>query len=214
MKHLYVTVFVPATVIIPLATGLIQKSYKNRKLEIIYWYLLFGGVMDVLERLLGIRDINNLPLLHLYTMAELLLLGRFFQIIFDNSSIRRLIGVVMIGFLVFAIVDLSFIQSIYRFNSYPRSVAALIISGFCLLYFFKRGDSDDSKSWVKYPLNWITTGLLLYFGSSFFFFAFLDVLYEKASLKVNLFFGTVHATLVMVMYLLFTVGFLYAKNQR
>lgn len=213
MKYIYEGVVVPASVIIPISAGLIT-GYKRDYLKVILFYLIFAGIIDVMEEIIGGYHINNLPLLHFYTIIEFLCLLRFFQLVFHDALCTSIIGIIAVAFSIFAILDMLFIQSIYSFNSYPRPIAALIIAGLCLFYFFKKGESENSESWINDPLNWVVTGLLLYFGSSFFHFAFLNVMYEKASLKVNLIFGAIHATLVMVMYLLFAAGFLYAKNQR
>jgi len=213
MKHIYVAVVVPATVLIPIGIALVKKNYKHKCLKVIFLYLIFGGLSDVAERLLGIRHINNLPLLHFYTIIEFLFILRFFQLALKNPLASRLIGWLMIIFPVFGIFDFVFIQSIYQFNSYPRPIAALIIIGLCLFYFFKYSEAEKKNPWVNEPLNWMVTGILVYFGSSLFHFAFLNVLYENASLTVYFIFEIIHATLVMVMYLLFAAGFLYAKNE-
>ncbi|MCR8558125.1 hypothetical protein KXD93_10745 [Mucilaginibacter sp. BJC16-A38] len=213
MKHAYVIVVVPASILIPLGAGLIKSGYKHVVTQIIFSYLIFAAIIEIVSRLLGTHQVNNLPLLHFYTIIEFLFIVRFFQLALNNQLVSRYLGGLMIIFSVFCVFDFVFIQSIYQFNSYPRPIGALIIIGLCIYYFFKYGESDNQKPWVQEPLNWMVTGLLVYFGSSLFHFAFLNVLYEHASLKVNYIFGTIHATLVMVMYLLFTAGFLYAKNE-
>jgi hypothetical protein len=213
MKYVYTGIIVPTTVVIPIITGLIRKGYKNRCLKVIFSYLVFAGLSDITERLLGSRNINNLPLLHFYTIVEFLFITRFFQLILNEPLVFRLIGWLMVIVPVFCVLDFIFIQSIYQFNSYPRPISALIIIGLCLFYFFKHSESENQKPWVDLPLNWMVTGLLVYFGSSLFHFAFLNVLNENVSENVYFIFGTIHATLVMVMYLLFTAGFLYAKNE-
>jgi len=214
MKYIYDAIVVPASVVIPIAAGLIKKHYKHKCLKVIFSYLVFSGISDIAERLLGMNHINNLPLLHFYTLIEFLFILRFFQIVFDDMPVTKLIRWLMLIFSGFCIIDFIFIQSIYQFNSYPRPIAALIIIGFCIFYFFKYSESEHLQSWGKEPINWVVTGLLVYFGSSLFHFAFLNILYEKASFKINYIFATIHATLVMVMYLLFAVGFLNAKNER
>lgn len=214
MKHIYVIVIVPASILIPLSVGSIKKVYQNLPLKIIFLYLVFAAIIEILARLLGTHQINNLPLLHFYTIVEFLFILRFFQLTFNDPLVSRFTGWLMVIFPIFCVFDLIFIQSAYQFNSYPRPISALIIIGLCLFYFFKHSESENQKPWVDAPLNWMVTGLLVYFGSSLFHFAFLNVLNENVSENVYFIFGTIHATLVMVMYLLFTAGFLYAKNER
>lgn len=120
----------------------------------------------------------------------------------------------MIAFPIFSILDLIFIQDIHKYNSYPRPIAALTIIALCLYYFYNYAAAENKQSWEKLPENWIVTGLLIYFCSSLFYFAFLNIIYETASRATYYFFGGVHATLVLFMYLLFTVGFIKLKNER
>jgi len=214
MQLFYIAIIVPALVLLPIVAGLIIKVYKTSSFKIILFYLVFSGITNVAERLLGMRHINNLPLLHVYTIIEFLFIMRFFQLALNHPATVRLAGWLMVIFPIFGIINFVFIQDIHRFNSYPRPVAALIIIAFCLFYFLKYSETENQKSWVYYPLTWIVSGLLVYFGSSLFYFAFLNVLIEKVSSAVAYLFVTIHATLVMVMYLLFTTGFLYAKNER
>lgn len=177
------------------------------------FYLLFAALTEITSRVLGSHQINNLPLLHFYTIIEFLFILRFFQLALNASSVIRLTRWLMVIFTVFSIFNFIFIQSIHGFNSYPRSIAALIIIGFCLFYFFKYGGAENKKKWIYEPANWLVTGALIYFGSSLFYFAFLNLLNQSASPTVYFIFAYIHATLVMVMYFLFTIGFLYAKNE-
>ncbi|HVW14151.1 MAG TPA: hypothetical protein VHB54_10020 [Mucilaginibacter sp.] len=213
MKYIYEGVVVPTSVILPISIGLII-GYKRNYLKVIFFYLVFAGIIDVVEEIIGAYHVNNLPLLHFYTIIEFLFMMGFFQTIITEILIRKLIRMLIFLFPLLAILNFIFFQSIYKYNSYPRPIAALIIIGLCITYFFKRNEPDDQTSWTNDPLNWMVSGLLVYFGSSLFHFAFLNIVYEHASLNLYFILGAIHATLVMIMYLLFAVGFLYAKNQR
>ncbi len=212
MKHIYEAIVVPVSVLIPITIGLVKKVYKDRPLKTILLYLLFAGITDVAERILGTHHVNNLPLLHFYTIAEYLFILRYFQLALNDSRVSKLIGLLLIIFPLFSIVDFIFIQDIHQYNSYPRPVAAIIIIMLCMYYFFRYSDIEIKTSWYIVPLNWITSGLLIYFCSSLFYFAFINVIYHL-SLSIYFIFGEIHATLVLLMYLLFTAGFFRQKNE-
>ena len=208
MKHIYVMLIVPSTILVPIGAALFKRSYRLPVLSIIFQYLLLAAGTEIAARILGSRSINNLPLLHFYTMFELLILLLFFRKLFEQHRIRRLINVLMIAFPLLCVGNFLFIQSILQYNSYPRPIAAVIIIGFCMMYFYKRLDINLHTGWTRQPINWMVSGLLVYFSSSLLHFAFLNLLYQKADRSVYFLFGNIHATLVMVMYLLFAVGFL------
>lgn len=212
MKHYYVSLIVPVSVVIPIVIAVVNKSYQRNNLKPILNYLLFAALTEVISISLATHGINNLPLLHLYTIGEFLFILRFFQLISKEPGARRLLVWIMALFTAFCIADLIFLQSIFQYNSYPRPLGALIIIALCMSYFLKNTTTENQKPWVTEPLNWMVTGLLVYFGSSLFHFAFLNVIADNASRNVSYLLGTIHATLVMVMYLLFAIGFWHAKN--
>lgn len=213
MNHLYVTVIVPATVLIPIGAGLIKTVYKDQPSKTILLYLLFAGVTDVAERIMGLHNVNNLPLLHFYTIAEYLFIIRFFQLSISEHRVSWIIWALFILFPLLSVFDFIFIQNIYEYNSYPRPISALIIIGLCMYYFLNYSNQENRIPWATIPANWIVTGLLIYFSSSFAYFAFLNLITQKASDNLYFIFGGIHATLVLLMYLMVAAGFLQVKNE-
>ncbi|WP_316822066.1 hypothetical protein [Pedobacter gandavensis] len=214
MKHIYATLIVPLAILIPIAIGLFKGVYKNAPLKTIFFYLVFATVIYLLSRILGLHGINNLPLLHFYTIVEYLFILWYFRSSLNEEKASRVIGLLMVVFPVLSILDLLLIQDIFQFNSYPRPVAALIIIGLCMYYFFRYSGNENKKSWATIPFNWINTGLLIYFCSGLIYFAFLSIITKYASAATYYLFGTIHATLVLLMYLLFAIGFLKVKDER
>ncbi len=214
MKYLFAGIIVPAAVIIPIAAAILKKSYQELTLRIILHYLLFSGLINIAERILGNNKINNLPLLHLYTIGENLVILYFFYLVFKRQTfLKKVISVLMATFTLFALTNMFVIQGIYQYNSYSRPISSLIIIGLCMCYFLSQTTVDQQQSWFQNPLNWIITGLLIYFGSSLFHFAFLNVISERANLRYYFLMGNIHAGLVLVMYLLFTMGFINGKRR-
>ncbi|MDN3583946.1 hypothetical protein [Mucilaginibacter flavus] len=213
MKHVFESVIVPASVLIPIGAGLIKIVYKYPFAKPILIYLLFAGITDVVERILGLRHINNLPLLHFYTIVEYLFILKFFQSFVSDFRVLRVIWILFILFPFLSVLDFIFIQDIHEYNSYPRPIAALIVIGLCMYYFFNYTTQENKKPWVTMPINWIVTGLLIYFSSSLIYFAFLNLIAQQASDNLYFIFGGIHATLVLLMYLMVAVGFLQIKNE-
>lgn len=181
-------------------------------------YLLFAGITDVVERILGIHHVNNLPLLHFYTIVEYLFIVRYFQLILNNSANSILIAILLIAFPILSILDFIFIQDIHQYNSYPRPIAAIIVIALCVYYFFRYSENEIKGPWLSVSSNWIAVGLMIYFSSSLFYFAFLNIISQKANqghhyMNLYFIFGGIHATLVLLMYLMVAAGFLQVKNE-
>lgn len=213
MKHIYATLLVPAAILIPIVIGLIKSVHKKAPSKTIFFYLIFATLIYIVSRILGYHGINNLPLLHLYTIVEYIFILWYFRAALNEVKASKVIGILMVVFPILSILDLLLIQDIFQFNSYPRPVAALIIIGLCMYYFFRYSGNENKKSWSSVPLNWISSGLLVYFCSGLIYFAFLSIITKHASAAIYYLFGTIHATLVLLMYLLFAMGFLKVKNE-
>lgn len=213
MKHVYVTLIVPLCVLIPLMAGFRNRAYTDRALTFIFYYLLFVALIAIPLRLLGSRNINTLPLLHSYTIIEFMMISCFFVKVLDRFYKNYIVGTAFI-FSVACIINAIYIQNPFSYNSYSRPVAAGIIILYCMLYFLAESKQSTETHIMKHSRSWIVTGLLIYFCSSIFYFAFLNLL--NSSTKPDLYFlmGKIHASLVLIMYILFSQGFLLYKYER
>lgn len=211
MKHWYVGIFVPLVAIIPLILFFLRANSYPKGAKLIVAYLCIGLLTNCCGRLLGIAHLNNLPLLHLYTIIEFLILMWYFRSFVLSRNIIVGMTILMVIFPVYSLMNMFFIQQPFIFNSYARSIAAIILMASSLYCIYK--NLNHTERWANYFSNWVSTGLLIYFGSALFQFALSNIIYTHISLKHQLILGSIHANLVMAMYLLFTGGFIYAKQQ-
>jgi hypothetical protein len=212
LAFLYMGVIVPASVIIPIVFAIVKYRHINKPLTTIFLYLLFAGLVNACASVLAFRHINNLPLLHVYTIIEFLFLGIFFYQFIEQQKVRKLILGSILLFPVFGVVNFSFIQNLHAFNSYARSVEAVLLIVFSVIFFYTQTSDKPDHRWHMQPETWIVTGILIYFSSALVQFSFSNIVSNLVSRNTKLFIWAIHATLVLIMYLLFAVGF--AKNAR
>lgn len=204
----YTGIIVPASVLVPISIAVIRRKYTNRALTIIWYYLLLDGCVDILTVALAQLHTNNLPVLHIFTILEFLFFGYFYFTVLKEKTARVVIKYLMVIFPVFCIINFLFFQSINQFNTNTRPVEALIIMGCSLAYFAQT--NDNGTKWQLNPLNWINTGILLYFSGALFIFSFSNVTASHLSKKyyaINVLMWNIHATLLLLMYLLIAIGF-------
>ena len=103
--YFYVGVFLPASVLIPLSIGAARRVYAQRELRPIFIYLLVSGATNILAKLIGSANLNNLPLLHIYTIIEFLLIVAYYDTILADKLVRRLLRFVALAFPVAAILN-------------------------------------------------------------------------------------------------------------
>jgi hypothetical protein len=211
LAYLYMGVIVPASVIIPIVFAIVKYRHINKPLTTIFVYLLFAGLVNACAAVMAFRHINNLPLLHVYTVCEFLFLGIFFYQLAGKPTIKKLILGGILLFPVYGLINFTFIQDLHVFNSYTRPVEAILLIVFSLIYFYTQSSDTQPVSWHTQAVTWIVTGILIYFSSSLVQFSFSNIVSSLASRDTKLFIWAIHATLVLIMYLLFSVGFSKCK---
>ncbi|MGZ3822523.1 MAG: hypothetical protein ACXVB6_18155, partial [Mucilaginibacter sp.] len=109
-----------------------------------------------------------------------------------------------------------FLQSINHFNTNTKPVEALIIMACSLAYFAQTTDVENNIKWAQNPLNWVNTGTLLYYSGALFIFSFSNIAATHMATAVrmspkfyalNILIWNIHATLVLAMYVMFSIGF-------
>lgn len=223
----YTGVIVPVSVAIPVSIALLRFRYTSNALRSILYYLIMAGITSCIAAVFAFRHKNNLPLLHVYTVLELLFLLRFYRQVIPGAGVRRWTVILAWVFPVFALANLWFFQSMYRFNSYTRSLEAIIVVALGIVYMSRRteegspgagnleqaslGGGSTGRGGVQ-PETWVVIGLLIYFASAFFQFTFPNIVSSTASLSTRLLIWDIHASLVLVMYLLIAAGFAKCKS--
>ncbi len=205
-------IIVPVAITLPLTVAILRYKYLSPALRFFIIYLVLNGAGNLCASILAYRRINNLPVLHVYTVLEFVLISFFYKKILRTHIPAKVINAIVYTFIAFCIINTSFFQPIYSYNSYSRAFSCIIIMGYAL-YCFKHAldaaDGDDGERQI--PL-WINAALLLYFGGSLFLFISANLILSDSFM--NTIFWTIHATLVLIMYFLFTMGFLNAGRNR
>lgn len=216
MKYIFMGVIVPCSAIIPIAAAIIRHRHLNSKCWYIFLYLCITSASNIASRILAANHTTNMPLLHAYTVIEMFLFSIFFIQAFQSRQIKNYIRILIVLFPLFCLINFTYFQSIYQFNTYTRPVEAIIIIILSLLYWFKQEKpEDDERQWSDVAENWIISGILLYFSSTLFLFIFSNYLYSKFSIEANKFIWNLHGGIVIFMYLFFAIAFFKSnKNDR
>jgi hypothetical protein len=192
-------------VIVPLLVC--AKNYRslNLPVRIIFYHLITAFAVERTAHILMNLFVNNMPLLHFYTVTEFLFISTFLKLQLHSKSVRKTITVIQTLFVIFSIFNSIFIQQIREFNSYSRSLEAMILIVLILYLFASEIRNPTPKNSVNTGFNWINSGLIIYFTSNLFLFA-LNNYYDPTNKKIYEIFWTVHAALCISMYSLISIG--------
>lgn len=211
MTLVYLDYIVPGSILIPIAVLLPKVRVTPLYINLLFYYLVISALVNAICIIMARNDIPNLWMIHIQTTLESFLLLWFFSYVIKSHVILKVIQVLMIALPLFCIINLLLIQGIGSYPSYSRAIEALMFIALSMIYWAQ--ESEDEKAWTGIPANWFVTGILLYFSGAFFLFLLQNYLVKLVSVKVIYIAWYTHATLAMLMYILFAIGFLKWKKR-
>jgi hypothetical protein len=199
-------------ILVPVLIGIIFFNRFNKGLRIICIHLFIACATELSSTMLMNRGMNNLPLLHMYTLSEFVLLYLFYDIAFGNSFPKWMLRGIAAGFVLFSVINSLFIQNIYTFNSYARGLEALLLIIFSLLYFYKLSLPSQHTQEVMAPATWISSGILIYFSGGFILFILSNYILPLGS-ALNRQIWAIHSFLSIILYVLVAIGLWKARKK-
>ncbi|HNL40314.1 MAG TPA: hypothetical protein PKH43_14285 [Saprospiraceae bacterium] len=99
-----------------------------KPLKALMAYLFFSFIIEIGSRLAAVAFHQNLPLLHVYTFGEFLLLSLFYrQMLDDSSGFKRYFNWIVGTVLTLVVLNTLFLQGIFEFNSYAKTLVQVLI---------------------------------------------------------------------------------------
>ncbi len=178
------------------------------ELKIFSYFVFLSGIIELTSKILWFYRINNLPLLHLYVAGGFLFLALFYQEVLKGFVNTNIIQSVLVVFLVLTTANSLFVQPILTFNSYALTIESVLIVIFSLsTYIIMLNDIvRKNRMHLVKSLNWINSGLFIYYSSSMLIFYFGDHFVRSLPRSFNLQTWVLHSFFSMIMYCCFFVG--------
>lgn len=199
-------VVAPCFILLPLAAALARYRQLPAAGRLLFAYLAVDAVVSFLSSVLAYNHIPNLPLYHVATIVDTVLLISFFLKLFAHKVWAGYLTAAMFLFPLLGVLNIIFLQPLFSFNSYMLSLKSMLLIFLCFLYWWHY-EPVTGKAWKHIPLHWIISGLLLYFSSAFILFTFSDFIISVSSRTVSIVLWNIHAGLSVMMFLLLAIGF-------
>jgi len=170
----------------------------HKQLRILVWGATMVGITaHILGREFGI---NNLFLLHIYTIFDFIMMTLIFQAYLPRWFVKWAI----ICFAVAALLNSILIERLSTFNVLARSIEAFIIMCYVMRYFWLTLKSMSIKRLEKQPIFWISCGALLYYAAGFFIFIFSADMLPYDDLWFT--YWGIHAIFTILLYLFYSIA--------
>lgn len=156
---------------------------------------------------------NNAWIFNIYTSLEFIFYFLLFKHHSANQKFKKVTALFMLIFIIVACANILFFQGFYLFNNYTHSLGAIFVVACAIAYYRQLLGGDKPEPLIRIPMFWISTGLLIFYASDFFFMAlFHYIISVSIDLARQLYMIT--AGLNIVMYSLFIFGIISSVNNR
>lgn len=179
-----------------------------RHLKVFSWFIFFSGIIQFVSLAFWFAGKNNMPLLHLYVAVGFIFIAWFYSSVLSGFIKAKIIWSVTILFLLFTTINSIFIQPVFIFNSYAltiESVLIIILALFTFIFFLNDMVKETGGRDIK-SLNWINSGLFVYYSSNLLIFYFGSFITQMFSRNLNLYTWVLHSFFSIVMYTCFFIG--------
>ena len=176
-------------------------------------FLLITLIVEVIGWRLYNENINTAFLFNPFTAFEFEFYLYILYNIIRTKRAKRVILFILFIYPVLALSNIYFFIQPGTFHSISYSLGCLLIAGVCIYYFYELFHLPSSMNLVREPAFWICTALLFYYICSFPLYGLASFLYTASSIILqNL--RTILWTMNVLLYTLFTVGFLCVIRSR
>lgn len=152
-------------------TGIKYWHRLPRAFKALVVYLIFNLFIEIGARAAAILFRQNLPLLHFYTLGECWFLSLFYREVLDKDSIfQRHFSRIVPTVMILVVCNTLFLQSIFEFNSYAKTLVQFLIILYALDYSFRFSEREGVTSFNDQPLRLVNAAILVYYCGSLFIF--------------------------------------------
>ncbi|HNP54526.1 MAG TPA: hypothetical protein PKK69_07905 [Ferruginibacter sp.] len=201
-----VFLILPWIILLPLSLSLMGFRRHPAPLKIIAVYLIVSTITQLVSLTCWLQKINNLPLLHAFTLTEYFLLLRFYQLLLPHSwSIWKLM-VFLFAMPAFLLFDSIWLEGWFHFNVYGRSLEAIAFIWLSLFWFVQQALANKPiLQTFSSAIHVINSGFLIYFSGSLLLFSFRNII-SQTTLSWRLNIWTLHSLLAAVLYGFIAIG--------
>lgn len=202
----------PWIILVPSYISIKNSNTLPKEFKCITLYLIVSVLTQLLSLILWTQKINNLPLLHIYTLVEFFLLLIFYYKILSAFIPKLFFYLLTILFITTASFDSLVIEGFFAFNTYTRSFEAFVFILFALIWFLKILSEENESPQINLPsLKYINAGFFIYFSGSIVLFSFSNYINQLGhALSMNIW--TLHTLLLFTLYILISIGLCRIKT--
>ena len=150
--------------IVCFVTGIIctrRLKWTLSPIKLLPWFILFTFISELTAFWWSVQFGNNHKVYNVYQVIQFGFFSFMLTSLIGNKSVKKLLTRLSVSFIVFAILNIAFIQGMAHFNTVNYFTGAIILSffsGYSLNELFKKAVTESP---FKLPAFWIAGSLLV-----------------------------------------------------
>jgi hypothetical protein len=177
------------------------------------FFLLLTALIEYYGWRQSLKNHNTILLYNFFSLFEFIFYLLFFTYLFNKPVIKKIILLVTALYFAITIINIFLLQGINTFHTYTYILGCILIVVFSIVYFYLLFRFPETGKLTKNPFFWIVTGLMFFHTCSFSYMGLQNFITETMKqYNWELFF--VQDILNVLLYTLFSIGFLCKINFR
>jgi len=169
--------------IITVSLSLFNFKTLNIPFQRLCYFLIWNLFIEIFARFFSYSGMNNLPLLHLYTIGEFILFSWFYKSLLQtNEFFQKKYWILIVGISVLIVLNSIFFQSVYEFNTLAKTLVQIIIISYAVLYFYNLTGNQSTSPVIEKSLRLINSAVIVYYSGSLFIFMCGQVSFGKSGM--------------------------------
>ncbi|GAB5522899.1 MAG: hypothetical protein Roseis2KO_07710 [Roseivirga sp.] len=174
---------------------------------LIWFIFLNGAIAFVWELVYG----PNMPFFHLYILVEGVLLMRIFASLLNPFIARKAVYAAAVIFVIIWTINVLFFDGITGYPTYILAIKGITLIILAVSWFAKVLREKKILHPEKLFAFWLSTGVLIFFSGNMLLFIFSNFIFTSQRHVYLAIWGT-HAILVILLYILYTIAFIWARK--
>ena len=179
------------------------RGYKG--FGILSFLLFITSMVELLVLYLNDKNVDFTWLYHIYNVIEYALLSSF--LVYSIAS-KRIVRLVKISIPFFVLLGLSLSYFKYQFTGFPGlniNIEGFLLSVICIYILFNLEVIQEGSIFSNYNF-WICSGILIFFGTTFFYNGVFTKISSLSIEKAMLLFSTINRPLNIILYSFIITG--------
>ncbi len=178
------------------------------ELRVFAWLPVVAAVNNTIMQVLWLFGLSNLLLVHIYVPVSTVLILWFYKQLWKPMLPGWIFPATLIAFCLYSVWNSVFYQGLDVFNSHALTAQAILVVVLSLsTYGLLMNDSiREEKTEVTRSLNWINSGLFIYYVSALILFYFGELIMHALPAELSQRTWLLHSLFSTVMYVCFFLG--------